>query len=183
MMVLLQLSETFRDFSWYKNRSRHSILYFVIVVDDENGDIEGNLIIAASLASPQQVSFLIKNGSGIVSVGMKEEDLERLKLPLMSPETENEDSSAPTLTITVDAKSGTCTGVSASDRAKTVLALSSPETKPEDFRRPGHVFPLKYRNGGVLRRAGHTEAYVDLVMLAGLPPVSVLSAIIDPDGP
>ncbi|KAL3582143.1 hypothetical protein D5086_016475 [Populus alba] len=149
--------------------------------DDENGDIEGNLIIAASLASPQQVSFLIKNGSGIVSVGMKEEDLERLKLPLMSPETENEDSSAPTLTITVDAKSGTCTGVSASDRAKTVLALSSPETKPEDFRRPGHVFPLKYRNGGVLRRAGHTEAYVDLVMLAGLPPVSVLSAIIDPD--
>ncbi|XP_073263479.1 monofunctional riboflavin biosynthesis protein RIBA 3, chloroplastic-like [Populus alba] len=113
---------------------------------------------------------------------MKEEDLERLKLPLMSPETENEDSSAPTLTITVDAKSGTCTGVSASDRAKTVLALSSPETKPEDFRRPGHVFPLKYRNGGVLRRAGHTEAYVDLVMLAGLPPVSVLSAIIDPDG-
>ncbi|XP_034929583.1 monofunctional riboflavin biosynthesis protein RIBA 3, chloroplastic [Populus alba] len=154
---------------------------FVIVVDDENGDIEGNLIMAASLASPQQVSFLIKNGSGIVSVGMKEEDLERLKLPLMSPETENEDSSAPTFTITVDAKSGTCTGVSASDRAKTVLALSSPETKPEDFRRPGHVFPLKYRNGGVLRRAGHTEASVDLVMLAGLPPVFVLSAIIDPE--
>nr|TKS04658.1 hypothetical protein D5086_0000141270 [Populus alba] len=251
-MVLLQLSETFRDFSWYKNRSRpvqmsptcwatgvgsvsdesflkgsengsllgafdesasapfvtleakitletidffvsdaegdpdcptegyssieqalHTLREgkFVIVVDDENGDIEGNLIMAASLASPQQVSFLIKNGSGIVSVGMKEEDLERLKLPLMSPETENEDSSAPTFTITVDAKSGTCTGVSASDRAKTVLALSSPETKPEDFRRPGHVFPLKYRNGGVLRRAGHTEASVDLVMLAGLPPV------------
>nr|TKS07941.1 hypothetical protein D5086_0000105910 [Populus alba] len=135
---------------------------FVIVVDDENGDIEGNLIMAASLASPQQVSFLIKNGSGIVSVGMKEEDLERLKLPLMSPETENEDSTAPTFTITVDAKSGTCTGVSASDRAKIVLALSSPKTKPEDFRRPGHVFPLKYRNGGVLRRAGHTEASVDL---------------------
>ncbi|KAL3611822.1 hypothetical protein D5086_002842 [Populus alba] len=152
---------------------------FVIVVDDENGDIEGNLIMAASLASPQQVSFLIKNGSGIVSVGMKEEDLERLKLPLMSPETENEDSTAPTFTITVDAKSGTCTGVSASDRAKIVLALSSPKTKPEDFRRPGHVFPLKYRNGGVLRRAGHTEASVDLVMLAGLPPFSVLLAIID----
>ncbi|KAJ6777852.1 MONOFUNCTIONAL RIBOFLAVIN BIOSYNTHESIS PROTEIN RIBA 3 CHLOROPLASTIC [Salix koriyanagi] len=154
---------------------------FVIVVDDENGDIEGNLVMAASLTSPQHVSFLIKNGSGIVSAGMKEEDLERLELPLMSPETENEDSSAPTFTITVDAKSGTCNGVSASDRAKTVLALSSPETKPGDFRRPGHVFPLKYRNGGVLRRAGHTEASVDLVMLAGLPPVSVLSAIIDPE--
>uniref|UniRef100_A0A6N2KUE2 GTP cyclohydrolase II n=1 Tax=Salix viminalis TaxID=40686 RepID=A0A6N2KUE2_SALVM len=154
---------------------------FVIVVDDENGDIEGNLVMAASLTSPQHVSFLIKNGSGIVSAGMKEEDLERLELPLMSPETENEDSSAPTFTITVDAKSGSCNGVSASDRAKTVLALSSPETKPGDFRRPGHVFPLKYRNGGVLRRAGHTEASVDLVMLAGLPPVSVLSAIIDPE--
>ncbi|CAK7331648.1 unnamed protein product [Dovyalis caffra] len=154
---------------------------FVIVVDDENGDIEGNLVMAASLTSPQHVSFMVKNGSGIVSVGMKEEDLGRLKLPLMSPETENEDSSAPTFTITVDVKSGTSIGVSASDRAKTVLALSSPDSKPEDFRRPGHVFPLKYRNGGVLRRAGHTEASVDLVMLAGLPPISVLSAIIDPE--
>ncbi|GMN24355.1 hypothetical protein TIFTF001_000536 [Ficus carica] len=155
---------------------------FVIVVDEENGDIEGNIVMAASLTSPKNVAFMIKHGSGIVSVGMKEEDLERLKLPLMLPETEDEDPSAPTFTITVDAKSGTSTGVSASDRAKTVLALSSPDSKPEDFRRPGHVFPLKYRNGGVLRRAGHTEASVDLVVLAGLPPMSVLSAIVDPDG-
>ncbi|XP_027341847.1 monofunctional riboflavin biosynthesis protein RIBA 3, chloroplastic isoform X2 [Abrus precatorius] len=151
---------------------------FVIVVDDENGDIEGNLIMAASLTSPNDVAFMIKHGSGIVSVGMKEEDLQRLNLPLMSPETEDEDSSAPTFTITVDAKYGTSTGVSAADRAKTVLALSSPESKSEDFRKPGHVFPLKYRNGGVLRRAGHTEASVDLVALAGLPPVSVLSALL-----
>ncbi|KAJ0083202.1 hypothetical protein Patl1_30851 [Pistacia atlantica] len=98
---------------------------FVIAVDDESGDVEGNLIKAASLIS------------------MKEEDLERLNLPLMSPEIEDEDSSAPTFTITVDAKWGTSTGVSASDRATTVLALSSPESKPEDFRRPGHVFPLE----------------------------------------
>ncbi|KAM3691781.1 hypothetical protein ACB098_08G038200 [Castanea mollissima] len=154
---------------------------FVIVVDDENGDIEGNLVMAASLTSPMDVAFMVKHGSGIVSVGMKEEDLQRLKLPLMSPDTEDEDSSAPTFTITVDAKTGTSTGVSASDRAKTVLALSSLESKPEDFRRPGHVFPLKYRNGGVLRRAGHTEASVDLVSLAGLRPVSVLSAIVDAD--
>jgi len=76
-------------------------------------------------------------------------------------------------------KSGTSTGVSAADRAKTVLALSSPESKSEDFRKPGHVFPLKYRNGGVLRRAGHTEASLDLVALAGLPPISVLSALVD----
>lgn len=154
---------------------------FVIVVDDENEDIEGNLVMAASFISPRAVAFMIKHGSGIVSVGMQANDLERLKLPLMSPETGDDDSSAPTFTITVDAKSGTLTGVSAADRAKTVLALSSPNSKPEDFRRPGHVFPLKYRNGGVLRRAGHTEASVDLVILAKLQPVSVLSAIVDPD--
>ncbi|KAJ7947709.1 Bifunctional riboflavin biosynthesis protein RIBA 1, chloroplastic [Quillaja saponaria] len=124
---------------------------------------------------------MVKHGSGIVSVAMKEEDLERLKLPLMSPQTEDEDSSAPTYTITVDVKFGTSTGVSASDRAKTVVALASPESKPEDFRRPGHLFPLKYRNGGVLRRAGHTEASVDLVSLAGLRPVSVLSAVVNED--
>ncbi|CAH2069395.1 unnamed protein product [Thlaspi arvense] len=152
---------------------------FVIVVDDENGDVEGNLIMAATLTTPKDVAFLIKNGSGIVSVGMKKGDLERLNLTLMSPEMEDEDSSAPTFTITVDAKSGTSTGVSASDRAMTVLTLSSLEAKPDDFRRPGHVFPLKYRDGGVLRRAGHTEASVDLMMLAGLRPVSVLSAILD----
>ncbi|KAJ8750629.1 hypothetical protein K2173_015809 [Erythroxylum novogranatense] len=154
---------------------------FVIVVDDENGDVEGNLIMAASLTSAKHVAFMVKHGSGIVSVGMKEDDLQRLKLPLTSPETEEDDSSAPTFTVTVDAKFGTSTGVSASDRAQTVLALSAPDSKPEDFRRPGHVFPLKYRNGGVLRRAGHTEASLDLMMLAGLRPVSVLSAIVDPE--
>ncbi|CAK9140224.1 unnamed protein product [Ilex paraguariensis] len=153
---------------------------FVIVVDDENGEVEGNLVMAASLASPQAVTFMVKYGSGIVSVGMKEKDLERLKLPLMSPERED-DSSVPSFTITVDVKAGTTTGVSASDRAKTVLALSSPNSKPEDFRRPGHVFPLKYRNGGVLRRAGHTEGSVDLVMLAGLQPISLFSAVVDAD--
>ncbi|KAI3450451.1 hypothetical protein Pfo_007116 [Paulownia fortunei] len=151
---------------------------FVLVVDDETGDVEGNLVMAASHVSPKAIAFMVKNGSGIVSVGMKGEDLERLKLPLMSPENED-DSSAPSFTITVDAKLGTSTGVSASDRAKTVLALSSPQSRPEDFKRPGHVFPLKYRNGGVLRRAGHTEASVDLATLAGLQPVSVLSSVVD----
>ncbi|KAF5954161.1 hypothetical protein HYC85_007017 [Camellia sinensis] len=152
----------------------------VIVVDDESGDVEGNLVIAASLTSPAAMAFIVKHGSGIVSVGMKAEDLERLKLPLMSPE-DKDDPSAPSFTVTVDVKAGTSTGVSASDRAKTVLALSSANSKPEHFRRPGHVFPLKYRNGGVLRRAGHTEASVDLVMLAGLSPISVLSAVVDAD--
>uniref|UniRef100_A0A7N1A0Z8 GTP cyclohydrolase II n=1 Tax=Kalanchoe fedtschenkoi TaxID=63787 RepID=A0A7N1A0Z8_KALFE len=150
---------------------------FVIVVDDEN--VEGNLIMAASFVSPKDIAFMMKHGSGIISVAMKEEDLQRLKLPQMSPEAEQNDSSAPTFTVTVDAKLGTASGVSASDRARTVLSLASPESTPRDFRRPGHVFPLKYRNGGVLRRAGHTEASMDLVMLAGLCPVSVLSALVD----
>ncbi|CAN1847025.1 Monofunctional riboflavin biosynthesis protein RIBA 3, chloroplastic [Linum perenne] len=153
---------------------------FVIVVDDEDeAGIEGNLVMAASFATAKNVAFVMRHGSGIVSVGMKEDDLVRLNLPLMSPETEDEDSSAPTFTITVDAKAGTMTGVSAADRARTVLALASANSRPEDFRKPGHVFPLKYRNGGVLRRAGHTEASVDLVMLAGLRPISVLSAIVE----
>lgn len=154
---------------------------FVIAVDDENEDAEGNLIMAASLTSAQAMSFMVKYGSGIVSVGMKEEDLERLELPLMSPSSRHDDPAAPTYTITVDAKNGVSTGVSAADRAKTVFALSSPHAKPEDFRRPGHVFPLMYRNGGVLSRAGHTEASVDLVTLSGLPSISVLSTIVHPE--
>lgn len=154
---------------------------FVIVVDDENDQVEGNLVMAASLANSQAIAFMVKNGSGIVSVGMMEEDLERLSLPLMSPDDADKDSSAPSFTITVDSKFGTTTGVSASDRAKTVLDLASMDSKPEDFRRPGHVFPLKYRNGGVLRRVGHTEASVDLVTMAGLRPLSVLSAVMDPN--
>ncbi|KAK9123549.1 hypothetical protein Sjap_013151 [Stephania japonica] len=152
---------------------------FVIVLDDENETFEGNLIMAASLTSPQAIAYMVKQGSGIVSVGMNEEDLNRLRLPLMKLADGEEDMFAPSFTITVDAKVGVSTGVSAADRAKTVLALSSPNSEPEDFRRPGHVFPLKYRNGGVLRRAGHTEASVDLVSLAGLLSVSVLSTIVD----
>ncbi|XP_017244237.1 monofunctional riboflavin biosynthesis protein RIBA 3, chloroplastic isoform X2 [Daucus carota subsp. sativus] len=151
---------------------------FVIVVRDENEEAEGSLVMAASQASPKNVAFMVKHGSGIVSVGMKGEDLERLNIPLMSPENED-DVSAPFFTVSVDAKYGTSSGVSASDRAKTILRISSPDSRAEDFRRPGLVFPLKYRNGGVLTRAGHTEASVDLVMLAGLHSVSVLSDIVD----
>ncbi|XP_020252579.1 probable monofunctional riboflavin biosynthesis protein RIBA 3, chloroplastic isoform X2 [Asparagus officinalis] len=152
---------------------------FVIVVDDENGNHEGDLIMAATLVTPQAIAFMIRHGSGIVSVGMKEEDLERLKIPMMSPITEIDDLPTGASTVTVDARVGTSTGVSAADRAKTILALSSPDSKPGDFRRPGHVFPLKYRNGGVLERAGHTEASVDLVALAGLWPIAVLSTVVD----
>ncbi|KAL9268913.1 putative monofunctional riboflavin biosynthesis protein RIBA 3, chloroplastic [Drosera capensis] len=123
----------------------------------------------ASMVNAQAIAFMVNHGSGIVSVGMKEEDLERLRLPQMSSDDEFKDYSAPTFAITVIWY------------IHWVLALASPDSKPNDFRRPGHVFPLKYRNGGVSRRARHTEASVDLVTLAGFRPASVLSAVMDPD--
>ncbi|KAH9619127.1 hypothetical protein KSS87_009590 [Heliosperma pusillum] len=154
----------------------------VIVVDDEDRENEGDLIMAAELATPEAMAFFVKHGTGIVCVSMKGEDLERLQLPLMVSSKENEDKLCTAFTVTVDAKHGTTTGVSANDRAITVRALASGESKPDDFNRPGHIFPLKYQEGGVLKRAGHTEASVDLAMLAGLNPVGVICEIVDDDG-
>uniref|UniRef100_A0ACD5ZC01 Uncharacterized protein n=1 Tax=Avena sativa TaxID=4498 RepID=A0ACD5ZC01_AVESA len=154
----------------------------VIVVDDESRENEGDLILAASLVTPEAMAFIVRYSTGIVCVSMKEEDLERLNLPLMVSTKENEEKLCTAFTITVDAKEGTTTGVSAKDRAKTVMTLASSDSKPGDFNRPGHIFPLKYREGGVLKRAGHTEASVDLAVLAGLPPVGVLCEIVDEDG-
>ncbi|OEL13108.1 putative bifunctional riboflavin biosynthesis protein RIBA 1, chloroplastic [Dichanthelium oligosanthes] len=154
---------------------------YVIVVDDEDRENEGDLIMAASKVTPEAMAFIVRHGTGIVCVSMKEEDLERLQLPLMVTAKENEEKLRTAFTVSVDAKEGTTTGVSAKDRANTILALASPNSKPEDFNRPGHIFPLKYREGGVLKRAGHTEASVDLAMLAGLPPVAVLCEIVDDD--
>ncbi|CAO2813887.1 unnamed protein product [Amaranthus hypochondriacus] len=154
----------------------------VIVVDDEDRENEGDLIMAAELATPEAMAFFVKHGTGIVCVSMQEEDLERLQLPLMVASKDNEEKLCTAFTVTVDAKHGTTTGVSASDRAITVKALASRDSKPEDFNRPGHIFPLKYREGGVLKRAGHTEASVDLAVLAGLNPVAVICEIVDDDG-
>jgi len=155
---------------------------FVIAVDDEDRENMGNLIMAASSVTSQAMAFMVKHSTGIVCVGMMEEDLERLRLPLMVPKNKNEERFITAFTVSVDAKVGTSTGVSAADRANTILALASPKSQAEDFRRPGHIFPVKYRLGGVLKRTGHTEASVDLVKLAGLRPVSVLSVIVDDDG-
>ncbi|XP_054792264.1 bifunctional riboflavin biosynthesis protein RIBA 1, chloroplastic-like isoform X1 [Prosopis cineraria] len=154
----------------------------VLVVDDEDRENEGDLIMAAELATPEAMAFIVKHGTGIVCVSMKEEDLERLKLPLMVNSKDNEEKLCTAFTVTVDAKHGTTTGVSAHDRAATVLALASRDSKPGDFNRPGHIFPLKYREGGVLKRAGHTEASIDLAVLAGLEPVGVLCEVVDEDG-
>lgn len=154
----------------------------VVVVDDEDRENEGDLIMAAELATPEAMAFIVKHGTGIVCVSMNEEDLDRLELPLMVDSKANADKLRTAFTVTVDAKHGTTTGVSAQDRATTVLALASRDSTPADFNRPGHIFPLKYREGGVLKRAGHTEASADLTILAGLEPVAVLCEIVDDDG-
>ncbi|KAK4340040.1 hypothetical protein RND71_041502 [Anisodus tanguticus] len=154
----------------------------VLVTDDEDRENEGDLIMAASKATPEAMAFFVRHGTGIVCVSMVEEDLERLQLPLMVNDKKNEEKLCTAFTVSVDAKHGTTTGVSANDRATTVLALASRDSKPEDFNRPGHIFPLKYRAGGVLKRAGHTEASVDLAMLAGLDPVGVICEVVDDDG-
>ncbi|KAH7300506.1 hypothetical protein KP509_24G065700 [Ceratopteris richardii] len=134
---------------------------------------------AASKVTPSDMAFLVRHSTGIVCVAMKGEDIDRLNLPLMVNDRENEEALCTAFTITVDAKTGVTTGVSASDRSKTIRALASKDSLPGDFRRPGHIFPLRYREGGVLRRAGHTEASVDLAAMAGLPPMGVLSEIVD----
>ncbi|KAI5604267.1 hypothetical protein POPTR_001G310500v4 [Populus trichocarpa] len=154
----------------------------VVVVDDEDRENEGDLIMAAELATPEAMAFIVKHGTGIVCVSMQGEDLDRLQLPLMVRQNENDEKLRTAFTVTVDAKHGTTTGVSANDRATTMLALASKDSKPDDFNRPGHIFPLRYREGGVLKRAGHTEASVDLVVLAGLDPVAVLCEVVDDDG-
>uniref|UniRef100_A0A5B7AKY4 GTP cyclohydrolase II n=1 Tax=Davidia involucrata TaxID=16924 RepID=A0A5B7AKY4_DAVIN len=154
----------------------------VVVVDDEDRENEGDLIMAASKVTPEAMAFFVKYGTGIVCVSMEGEDLERLDLPLMVTQKDNDEKLRTAFTVSVDAKHGTTTGVSARDRATTILALASKDSKPEDFNRPGHIFPLKYREGGVLKRAGHTEASVDLTVLAGFDPVAVLCEVVDDDG-
>lgn len=154
----------------------------VIVVDDEDRENEGDLIIPASLITPEAMAFIVKHGTGIVCVSMIEEDCERLDLPLMVTQKKNDEKLRTAFTVSVDYKHGTSTGVSAQDRAATVLALASRDSEPDDFLRPGHIFPLIYREGGVLKRAGHTEASVDLAVLAGFDPVAVLCEIVDDDG-
>jgi 3,4-dihydroxy 2-butanone 4-phosphate synthase/GTP cyclohydrolase II len=152
----------------------------VIVVDDEDRENEGDLILAAEKATPEKINFMVKHGTGIVCVPMEQERLNHLGLPLMAPE--SADTMGTAFTISVDAREGTSTGVSAADRARTVRALVDADTRPRDLNRPGHIFPLRYMEGGVLRRAGHTEAAVDLARMAGLYPAGVVCEVVNDDG-
>jgi 3,4-dihydroxy 2-butanone 4-phosphate synthase / GTP cyclohydrolase II len=152
----------------------------VVVVDDEDRENEGDLIFAASKATPALMGFTIRHSSGVICVPMPADMLDRLEIPLMSPH--NEDRLRTAYTVSVDARDGVTTGISAADRAHTARVLADSATEPWEITRPGHVFPLRYREGGVLVRRGHTEAAVDLVRLAGLTPAGVLVEIVNDDG-
>ncbi|MCU1621465.1 MAG: ribBA1 [Frankiales bacterium] len=148
----------------------------VVVVDDEDRENEGDLIFAAEKATPELMSFMIRYSSGYVCVPMTAADLDRLELPLMV--SANQERMRTAYTVTVDARLGVSTGISAADRATTCRLLANPSTSPYDLTRPGHVNPLRALDGGVLRRAGHTEAAVDLCRMAGLTPVGVICEIV-----
>lgn len=152
----------------------------VIVVDDEERENEGDIIVAAEKATVEHVSFMVRHCSGIICVPMEGDRLESLHLPLMAPD--NSEAMGTAFTISVDARTGTTTGISAADRAETIRTLIDADSKPNDLARPGHIFPLRYVEGGVLRRAGHTEASVDLARLAGLYPAGVLCEVVNDDG-
>ena len=152
----------------------------VIIMDDEDRENEGDLIMAAELATPEAVAFMIRHASGIICVPMEEEMLTRLDLPQMVAS--NSESQRTAFTISVDLRAGTTTGVSSGDRAATIRALADEHSKPQDFARPGHIFPLRSRRGGVLVRTGHTEAAVDLCRLAGLKPAGVICELMNEDG-
>ena len=154
----------------------------VIVADDEDRENEGDLVMAAAKVTPDHVNFMTKHGRGLICVTLTDERADALDLPLMTQR--NTDPQETAFTISVDAhrRFGVTTGISAQDRAKTIEVLTSPNSDPSDLRRPGHIFPLRAKPGGVLRRVGQTEASVDLARMADLPPVGVICEILNEDG-
>lgn len=170
-MELSTVEEAVRDFRDGK---------FVVVVDDEDRENEGDLIMAAEKVTAERIAFMVRHTSGIICMPMTAERTDTLRLPQMVPE--NTESQRTAFTISVDYRHGTSTGISAADRARTIQALVDPASVAGDFLRPGHIFPLRGVEGGVLRRAGHTEAAVDLARLASLAPAGILCEIVHDDG-
>jgi 3,4-dihydroxy 2-butanone 4-phosphate synthase/GTP cyclohydrolase II len=152
----------------------------VIVVDDADRENEGDLIMAAERVTPEAIAFIVRHTSGVICMPVIGQRLDELEIPLMVAA--NTDSRRTAFTVSVDARAGVTTGISAADRARTIQAIIHPATEPADLSRPGHIFPLRYRDGGVLKRAGHTEAAVDLARLAGLYPAGVLCETVNEDG-
>ena len=154
----------------------------IIVVDDERRENEGDLICAAQFATPQQINFMATEGRGLICLAMQGDKLDALDLPLMVDRNTDENQTAFTISIDAGPENNVTTGISAEDRAKTIQVAINPSTKPEDLRRPGHIFPLRAKKGGVLKRAGHTEAAVDIASMSGLYPAGVICEIQNPDG-
>jgi 3,4-dihydroxy 2-butanone 4-phosphate synthase/GTP cyclohydrolase II len=152
----------------------------VIIVDDESRENEGDLAMAAEMVTPEAINFMAKEGRGLICMPVIGERLDELRIPLMVNENTARHSTA--FTVSIEAKHGVTTGISAQDRAATIRAVLDPTTRPEDLARPGHIFPIRAREGGVLVRAGHTEAIVDLAKLSGLHPAGVICEIMNDDG-
>ncbi|TNF54271.1 bifunctional 3,4-dihydroxy-2-butanone-4-phosphate synthase/GTP cyclohydrolase II [bacterium] len=152
----------------------------VILIDDEDRENEGDLTIAAEKVTPQAINFMAKYGRGLICLSLTPERVEKLKLPMMADLNTSRFGTA--FTVSIEAKKGVTTGISASDRAKTILTAIKPKTRAEDLVRPGHIFPLRAQPGGVLQRAGQTEGSVDLARLAGLYPAAVICEIMNDDG-
>lgn len=153
---------------------------FVIIVDDEDRENEGDLCIPAELVTPEAINFMATHGRGLICLPMSGARLDDLRIPMMV--SENTSSMGTAFTVSIEARRGVTTGISAKDRAHTIRTAIDPATRPEDLARPGHIFPLRAREGGVLVRAGQTEASVDLSKLAGLAPAAVICEIMDDDG-
>jgi len=152
----------------------------IIIVDDEDRENEGDLMVAAEKVTPESINFMAKRGGGLICMPLTKERLKQLQIPLMV--LDNTARFGTAFTVSIDAKTGVTTGISAHDRAKTVLTAINPSTRPSDLARPGHIFPLKAEDGGVLERSGQTEAAVDIVRLAGLYPAGVICEIMNEDG-
>jgi 3,4-dihydroxy 2-butanone 4-phosphate synthase/GTP cyclohydrolase II len=154
----------------------------VILVDDEDRENEGDLMMAAQFATPDAVNFMATHGRGLICVTLSEEQVDRIKLPMMQAPGRSGPALGTAFTVSIEARRGVTTGISAADRAHTIRVAASPEARPEDLVTPGHVFPLRARRGGVLVRTGQTEGSVDLARLADLTPAGVICEIMNPDG-
>src|SRR5213596_376757 len=154
----------------------------IIIVDDEDRENEGDLMIAAEKVTPEAINFMATYGRGLICLAMTGQRLEELQIPLMVSDYSNTSPYGTAFCVSIEARRNVSTGISAFDRAQTILTAIDPKTKPSDLTRPGHIFPLRAREGGVLVRAGQTEASVDLCRMAGLTPVGVICEMTNPDG-
>lgn len=154
----------------------------VILVDDEDRENEGDLIVAADYITPQLINFMAMEARGLICLSLTSEQIDRLNLPLMTKDDTNRSPNRTAFTVSIEAAKGVSTGISAADRALTIKVASNPAAVPQDIIVPGHIFPIRAQEGGVLKRAGHTEASVDLARMAGLNPAGVICEIMNPDG-